>query len=147
MFEIIDSCTFAAKAISNTMWAVFELIHKSFKDRGEIYIEGKKYLVVDLLLDLTPAEMLPALDNYVSYGADTLKENPALLDAVFDIIRTVLPYLLSIGCMGLTIYFRSSPMSACRLWIAYADASSPRLCSLIFGVMPINIFLGLLKLR
>ncbi|CAZ80144.1 unnamed protein product [Tuber melanosporum] len=73
VFEIIDSCTFAAKAISNTMWAVFELIHKSFKDRGEIYIE----------------EMLPALDNYVSYGAGTLKENPALLDAVFDIIRTI----------------------------------------------------------
>jgi len=146
VFEIIDSCTFAAKAISDTMWAVFELIHKSFKDRGEIYIEGKKCLVADLLLDLTPTEMLPALDNYVSYGADTLKGNPALLDAVFDIIRTVPPHLLSIGCMGLTMYFRSSPMSAWGLWIAFAGASSPRLCSLTFGAMPTNIFPGLLKL-
>lgn len=41
VFEIIDSCTFSAKAISNTMWQIFELIHKSFKDSGEIYIEGK----------------------------------------------------------------------------------------------------------
>lgn len=45
--------------------------------------------------------MLPALDNYVSYGADTLKENPALLDAVFDIIRTVPPpHLVSIGTLA-----------------------------------------------
>ncbi|KAL7276738.1 Nonsense-mediated mRNA decay protein 5 [Rhizina undulata] len=73
VFEIIDSCTFSAKAISGTMWGVFELIHKSFKDRAEIYIE----------------EMLPALDNYVSYGADTLRQNPVYLEAVFDIIQTI----------------------------------------------------------
>lgn len=35
--------------------------------------------------------MLPALDNYVSYGSDMLKQNPALLEAIFDIIQTVLP--------------------------------------------------------
>lgn len=73
VFEIIDSCTFSAKAISGTMWAVFELIHKSFKDRAEIYIE----------------EMLPALDNYISYGSDMLIQNPTYLAAMFDIISTI----------------------------------------------------------
>lgn len=40
VFEIIDSCTFSAKSISPTMWMVFELIHKTFKDRAEVYVEG-----------------------------------------------------------------------------------------------------------
>jgi hypothetical protein len=63
------------------MWAVFELIHKSFKDRAEIYIE----------------EMLPALDNYISYGSDMLIQNPTYLAAMFDIISTVInPIELSI---------------------------------------------------
>ena len=39
VFEIIDSCTFSAKAISPTMWQIFTLIHRSFKDRAEIFIE------------------------------------------------------------------------------------------------------------
>ncbi|KAI5778900.1 armadillo-type protein [Geopyxis carbonaria] len=73
VFEIIDSCTFSAKAISPTMWAVFGLIHRSFKDRAEIYIE----------------EMLPALDNYVSYGYMTLRQNPEYMEAIFDIIQTI----------------------------------------------------------
>ena len=41
VFEIIDSCTFASKAISPTMWQAFELIHKTFKAGAELYLEGK----------------------------------------------------------------------------------------------------------
>lgn len=41
VFEIIDSCTFAAKAISPTMWQAFELMHKTFKAGAELYLEGK----------------------------------------------------------------------------------------------------------
>lgn len=41
VFEIIDSCTFAAKSISNTMWQAFELIHRTFKAGAELYLEGK----------------------------------------------------------------------------------------------------------
>ena len=52
VFEIVDSCTFASKSISDTMWQAFELIHKTFKDGAELYLE----------------DMLPALDNFVSYG-------------------------------------------------------------------------------
>jgi hypothetical protein len=73
VFEIIDSCTFSAKAISPTMWQIFTLIHRSFKDRAEIFIE----------------EMLPALDNYVSYGYEMLKQNPEYMEAIFDIIQTI----------------------------------------------------------
>jgi hypothetical protein len=41
VFEIIDSCTFAAKDISPTMWQAFELIHRTFKAGAELYLEGK----------------------------------------------------------------------------------------------------------
>lgn len=40
VFEIIDSCTFAAKSISATMWQAFELIHRTFKAGAELYLEG-----------------------------------------------------------------------------------------------------------
>lgn len=40
IFEIIDSCTFAAKSISLTMWQAFELMHKTFKAGAELYLEG-----------------------------------------------------------------------------------------------------------
>jgi hypothetical protein len=40
IFEIIDSCTFAAKSISQTMWQAFELIHRTFKAGAELYLEG-----------------------------------------------------------------------------------------------------------
>jgi hypothetical protein len=40
VFEIIDSCTFAAKSISPTMWQAFELIHSTFKAGAELYLEG-----------------------------------------------------------------------------------------------------------
>jgi transcription termination factor NusB len=73
VFEIIDSCTFSAKNISPTMWSIFTLIHRSFKDHADIFIE----------------EMLPALDNYVSYGYEMLKQNPEYMEAVFDIIQTI----------------------------------------------------------
>ena len=45
VFEIIDSCTFSAKSISPTMWMIFELIHTTFKDRAEVYVEGTYVLL------------------------------------------------------------------------------------------------------
>ncbi|BFZ61216.1 Nonsense-mediated mRNA decay protein 5 [Saitoella coloradoensis] len=73
IFEIIDSCTFSSKMISPTMWQIFELLHKCFKDSGMDFID----------------EMLPCLDNFVSYGADSLRQNPTYLAAIIDIIQTV----------------------------------------------------------
>ncbi|CZT48324.1 related to importin beta homolog Kap119p [Rhynchosporium secalis] len=71
VFEIIDSCTFAAKSISPTMWQAFELIHATFKAGAELYLE----------------DMLPALDNFVQYGAAHLIQTPAYLDAMFGMVE------------------------------------------------------------
>ena len=73
IFEIIDSCTFAAKAISPTMWHAFELIHRTFKAGAELYLE----------------DMLPALENFVTFGADNLVQNKHYLEAVVDMVRVI----------------------------------------------------------
>ncbi|EAT84518.2 hypothetical protein SNOG_08242 [Parastagonospora nodorum SN15] len=73
VFEIIDSCTFAAKSISPTMWQAFELIHRTFKAGAELYLE----------------DMLPALENFVNYGTQTLIQNRPYLDAIVDMVRTI----------------------------------------------------------
>ncbi|KAF2738145.1 ARM repeat-containing protein [Polyplosphaeria fusca] len=73
VFEIIDSCTFAAKSISPTMWQAFELIHRTFKAGAELYLE----------------DMLPALENFVNYGTQTLVQNRQYLDAIVDMVRTI----------------------------------------------------------
>jgi len=73
VFEIIDSCTFAAKVISPTMWQAFELVHRTFKSGAELYLE----------------DMLPALENFVNYGHQALLEQPAYLDAIVDMIQTI----------------------------------------------------------
>jgi len=70
VFEIIDSCTFAAKSISPTMWQAFELIHATFKAGAELYLE----------------DMLPALDNFVQYGSLHLVQTPAYLEAIFGMV-------------------------------------------------------------
>ncbi|RDW66942.1 ARM repeat-containing protein [Coleophoma crateriformis] len=71
VFEIIDSCTFAAKSISPTMWQAFELIHATFKAGAELYLE----------------DMLPALDNFVQYGSQHLAQTPAYLEAMFGMVN------------------------------------------------------------
>ncbi|KAL5606320.1 hypothetical protein BROUX41_002737 [Berkeleyomyces rouxiae] len=71
VFEIIDSCTFAAKAISPTMWKAFELMHTSFKAGAELYLE----------------DMLPALDNFVQYGAPFLATKPEYVQALFSMVN------------------------------------------------------------
>ncbi|GAB1739217.1 hypothetical protein NU219Hw_g3966t1 [Hortaea werneckii] len=73
VFEIIDSCTFAAKVISPTMWRAYELIHETFKSGAELYLE----------------DMLPALENFVNYGAAHLMQSRPYLEAAVDMVRTI----------------------------------------------------------
>jgi hypothetical protein len=73
IFEIIDSCTFASKAISSTMWEAFELLHKTFKAGAELYLE----------------DMLPALENYIQFGAEHMVQNPLYIQAIVDMIRDI----------------------------------------------------------
>ena len=70
VFEIIDSCTFSAKSISPTMWQAFVLMHKTFKSGAELYLE----------------DMLPALDNFVQYGAETMVQNPTYVEALAGMV-------------------------------------------------------------
>lgn len=70
VFEIIDSCTFSAKSVSPTMWQAFVLMHKTFKSGAELYLE----------------DMLPALDNYVQYGAETMVQNPTYIEALVGMV-------------------------------------------------------------
>ncbi|KAF9202388.1 hypothetical protein BGZ49_007438 [Haplosporangium sp. Z 27] len=74
VFEIIDSCTFSAKAISANMWGVFELIYKTFKESALDFIE----------------EMSSSLDNFISYGKDVFCSNENAQNSIYDIIETVM---------------------------------------------------------
>lgn len=53
------------------MWQAFELIHATFKAGAELYLE----------------DMLPALDNFVQYGAQHLVQTPQYLDAMFSMVQ------------------------------------------------------------
>jgi hypothetical protein len=53
------------------MWQAFELIHATFKAGAELYLE----------------DMLPALDNFVQYGAQHLVQTPQYLEAMFGMVR------------------------------------------------------------
>lgn len=73
IFEIIDSCTFASKQISPTMWQAFELMHKTFKEGAELYLE----------------DMLPALNNFVAFGKDRLMQHPPYLTALVGMVEDI----------------------------------------------------------
>lgn len=52
------------------MWQAFELIHSTFKSGAELYLE----------------DMLPALDNFVQYGATDLVQKPQYIEALFSMV-------------------------------------------------------------
>jgi hypothetical protein len=73
MFELLDTCMYQLKYVTATMWGLFELLYKTIKTSGMDYLE----------------EVLPALDNYVSYGASTVSTTPVLQEMFFDLVQTV----------------------------------------------------------
>ncbi|KAL4081168.1 armadillo-type protein [Scleroderma citrinum] len=74
MFDLIDSLTFRTHSISPNMWPVFELTYGLFKSDAVDFLE----------------EMLPALDNFLSYGADIFKARRDYRDMTFDIYQTAM---------------------------------------------------------
>ncbi len=52
------------------MWQAFELIHATFKSGAELYLE----------------DMLPALDNFVQYGAPQLSQKPEYVAALYSMV-------------------------------------------------------------
>lgn len=53
------------------MWQAFELIHATFKSGAELYLE----------------DMLPALDNFVQYGASHLVQKPEYVMALYEMVH------------------------------------------------------------
>ncbi|KAJ3557178.1 hypothetical protein NM688_g1613 [Phlebia brevispora] len=72
MFELADVLTFKMRAISPTMWPVFELTYKLFKSDAVDFLD----------------EMLPSLDNFVSFGSDVFKARADYRQMALDIYTT-----------------------------------------------------------
>lgn len=72
VFELVDSSSYCLKRITPNLWGLFGLIHSSFKDSVDYF-----------------DEILPALENYVTYGAEEMKANPNYIAAMVDMVNTV----------------------------------------------------------
>ncbi|KAJ6622613.1 armadillo-type protein [Mycena sp. CBHHK59/15] len=72
MYDLVDSLTFKLRAISPNLWPVFELTYNLFKSDAVDFLE----------------EMLPSLDNFVSYGSDVIKARPEYQQMLLDIYTT-----------------------------------------------------------
>jgi importin-7 len=93
VYDLIDVLTFKLHAISPSMWPVFELTYKLFKSDAIDFLDGmrveeqsymnKAYIIII-------SEMLPALDNFVSYGADMFKARSDYRDMMVDIYTTAM---------------------------------------------------------
>jgi hypothetical protein len=83
------------------MWQAFELMHKTFKAGAQLYLEGKLPpahfpLLGDNETNGRPClnaylftDMLPALDNFVSYGTETLIRTPAYIQALVGMVSDI----------------------------------------------------------
>ncbi|KAJ7490549.1 armadillo-type protein [Mycena latifolia] len=74
MYDLVDSLTFKLRAISPNLWPVFELTYELFKSDAVDFLE----------------EMLPSLDNFVSYGSDVIKGRPEYQRMLLDIYTTAM---------------------------------------------------------
>ncbi|KAG1858851.1 armadillo-type protein [Suillus subluteus] len=74
MYDLVDALTFRLHAISPNMWPVFELTYDLFKNDAVDFLD----------------EMLPSLDNFVSYGTEVLKARPDYRSKVLDMYRTAM---------------------------------------------------------
>lgn len=74
-FELTDLLTYSQKRVTDGMWEVFRLMYEAMKSE-----ESQDYL----------SEMLPTLDNIISYGKDAFEANADLRNMVLDIYNTVM---------------------------------------------------------
>lgn len=72
VYDLVDSLTFKLRAIAANMWPIFELTYKLFKSDAVDFLE----------------EMLPSLDNFVSYGSDVIKSRSDYKQMLVDIYTT-----------------------------------------------------------
>lgn len=69
--DLTDVLTFYQKRISDEMWSVFRLMHKTFKTTGIDYL----------------SEMLATFDNIISYGNAAFESNAELRHMVIEIFQ------------------------------------------------------------
>ncbi|KAF9451856.1 ARM repeat-containing protein [Macrolepiota fuliginosa MF-IS2] len=72
MYDLIDSLTYKSRAISPSMWPVFESTYKLFKSEAIDFLD----------------EMLPSLDNFVSFGSEVIKSRADYKQMLLDIYST-----------------------------------------------------------
>ncbi|THH18363.1 hypothetical protein EW146_g2600 [Bondarzewia mesenterica] len=72
MYELVDNLTFKTHEISPKMWPIFELTYALFKSDAVDFLD----------------EMLPSLDNFVSYGTEVFKNRADYRHMVLDIYTT-----------------------------------------------------------
>ncbi|KAG6919218.1 hypothetical protein DXG01_008013 [Tephrocybe rancida] len=72
MYELVDSLTFKLRSIAPNMWPIFEQTYKLFKSDAVDFLD----------------EMLPSLDNFVSYGSEYIKTQPDYKRMLVDIYTT-----------------------------------------------------------
>ncbi|KAI0632293.1 ARM repeat-containing protein [Trametes polyzona] len=72
MYELVDALTYKLRSISPNMWPVFELTYKLFKADAVDFLD----------------EMLPSLDNFVSFGTEVFKARADYRQMVLDIYQT-----------------------------------------------------------
>lgn len=71
------------------MWQAFELMHTAFKAGAELYLEGTSADAHDRLQANSRVDMLPAFENYIQFGAPYMAQNPACIEAVVDMIKSI----------------------------------------------------------
>ncbi|TFY82908.1 hypothetical protein EWM64_g1102 [Hericium alpestre] len=72
MYDLVDALTFKTHNISPNMWPIFELTYQLFKSDAVDFLD----------------EMLPALDNFVSYGTEVFKARADYRQMMLDIYTT-----------------------------------------------------------
>ncbi|KAG6856227.1 hypothetical protein H0H87_006321 [Tephrocybe sp. NHM501043] len=72
MYDLIDSLTFKLRSIAPNMWPIFEQTYKLFKSDAVDFLD----------------EMLPSLDNFVSYGSELIKTRADYKHMLVDIYTT-----------------------------------------------------------
>ncbi|GAA93944.1 uncharacterized protein L969DRAFT_70042 [Mixia osmundae IAM 14324] len=73
-FELIDALTYHRKMISEPMWKLFELTHRTFSEDG-----------IDFLDD-----MMPSLDNFIAVGREALGQHAEHKAMLLDMLTTVM---------------------------------------------------------
>jgi hypothetical protein len=74
MYDLVDSLTFKTRAIAPQMWPVLELTYTLFKSDAVDFLD----------------EMLPALDNFISFGTDVFRARADYRQMMLDVYRTAL---------------------------------------------------------